>query len=123
VTLLDALNIYATGATRQYTVAITAAPLTIMTPGNLGKFAANAAISKNFTAAGGSPIFTWSATGIPPTLTLNPATGQITGTAPTNPGNYSFLLRVSDSETPAGSASITVTFSVLGITQARHPKR
>ena len=123
VTLTDALNPGATPRTRQYVVTITFASLTITTPGDLGKFAPNAVISRTFAAAGGSPAFTWSATGIPAALTLNPATGRITGNTPANPGNYSFLLRVSDAETPVASDSTTVTFSVLEITPARHPKR
>lgn len=123
VTLSDALNPGAAPATRQYAVTVAFAPLSITTRGTLGKFAPRAAISRTFAAAGGSPAFTWSATGIPATLTLNPATGQITGNAPANPGNYSFLIRVSDTETPVASDSTTVTFSVLAITPARHPKR
>ncbi len=42
------------------------------------------------------------------------------GTAPTQPGNYSFPLKVSDSQTPPGNDSITVTFSVIGIHQLTH---
>ncbi len=123
VTLSDVLNPGATPAVRQITVAIALATLTITTPTNLGKFAPNAAMQRKFAAAGGSPAFTWSATGIPATLTLNPATGQITGNTPANPGNYSFIVSVRDSETPVASDSATVTFSVLAITPARHPKR
>ena len=53
---------------------------------------------------------------MPASLTLNAATGQLTGTAPGTPGNYSFPLRVSDTQTPAASDSTTVTLSVLGFT-------
>ena len=74
VTLSDALNAGATPVTRQYAVTITFAPLTITTPGALGEFAPNAAISTTFAATGGSPAFTWSATALPATLRLNPAT-------------------------------------------------
>ncbi len=116
VTLSDALNPSAAPATRQLAVRISFAPLTITTPGALGEFAPNAAISKAFAATGGSPAYGWSATGVPATLTLNPATGQIAGNAPARPGNYSFPLKVSDTETPVASDSTTVTFSVLGIT-------
>ena len=116
VTLSDALNASATPATRQYAISVTLVPLTIKTPGALGEFAPNAAISATFVGAGGSPAYTWNATGIPATLTLTPATGQITGNAPAKPGNYSFPLKVSDSETPVASDSTTVTLSVLGIT-------
>ena len=33
-------------------------------------------------ATGGSGSYTWSATGLPPGLTIDPTTGLITGTAP-----------------------------------------
>jgi large repetitive protein len=123
VTLSDAVNPGATPAMRQYAVTITFAPLTITTSSYLGKFAPNAPISRTFAATGGSSPFAWSASGIPATLTVNPATGQITGNAPANPGDYSFLLRITDTETPVAGDSTMITFSVLGITPARYPKR
>ena len=51
---------------------------------------------------------------MPATLALDPVAGTLTGTAPAKPGNYSFPLKVTDSQKPAGSDSITVRFSVLG---------
>ena len=49
---------------------------------------------------------------------MNAATGQLTGTVTVTPGTYVLPVTVSDSETPAGSASATLTFSVLGFTTA-----
>ena len=114
VTLADTLNPSVTAATQHFTVAITFAPLSITSSGALGGFAPGAAVSATFTASGGSPAYKWTATGMPTTLALDPVAGKLTGTAPTKPGNYSFPLKVTDSQTPAGSDSTTVTFSVIG---------
>ncbi len=116
VTLADTLNPSATQATKQFTVAITFAPLTITSSGALGGFAPGAPVSAAFSASGGSTPYTWTATGLPTTLTLDPVAGKLTGTAPAKPGNYSFPLKVTDSQTPVGSDSTTVTFSVIGFT-------
>ncbi|MEM8514010.1 VCBS repeat-containing protein, partial [Massilia sp. MP_M2] len=51
----------------------------------------------------------YSSTGLPPGLSLDPATGQITGT-PTTPGNYSVTLSAADGN--GGNASTTFTWTV-----------
>jgi uncharacterized protein (TIGR03437 family) len=115
VTLADTLNPSVATATKQFTVAISFAPLTITSSAALGGFAPGAAVSAAFSASGGSPPYTWTAINLlPVTLTFDPATGKLAGTAPGKPGNYSFTLKVADSQTPTGSASATVTFSVIG---------
>jgi uncharacterized protein (TIGR03437 family) len=114
VTLADTLNPSATPATKPFTVAITFAPLSITSSGALGGLAPGAAVSATFSASGGSAPYTWTATGLPAGLTLDPMAGKLTGPAPTKPGNYSFPLKVTDSQMPAGSDSTTVTFSVIG---------
>jgi uncharacterized protein (TIGR03437 family) len=115
VTLTDTLNPSATPAMKQFAIAITFAPLTITSSGALGGFAPGAAVSVTFSASGGSPPYTWVAINLPQlSLTFDPATGKLSGTAPVTPGNYTFSLVVTDSQTPAGSDSTTVTYSVIG---------
>ncbi len=114
VTLTDTLNPSATPAMKQFPIAITFGSLIITSSGALGGFAPGAAVSATFSASGGSAPYTWTATGVPATLTVDPVGGTLTGTTPTKPGNYSFPLKVTDSQTPTGSDSITVTFSVIG---------
>ena len=110
------MNSSATPASKQFSITLTFAPLSITSSGALGGFAPGAAVAGAFTATGGSTPYVWSATGTPASLTLNPATGQLTGTAPTKPGNYTFPLKVTDAETPVASDSTTVSFSVIGFT-------
>lgn len=52
-----------------------------------------------FTAKGGIPPYSWTATGLPAMLSLNASTGQILGT-PTSPGNFTVNVTVSDSGNP-----------------------
>jgi alpha-tubulin suppressor-like RCC1 family protein len=47
-------------------------------------------------ASGGVPPQTWTGNGLPAGLTINPASGQITGTPTAPPGNASVLLSVTD---------------------------
>ncbi len=49
-----------------------------------------------FTAAGGSPPYTWSQTGMPTGLDIDPPTGEVVGT-PTTMGDFSFVATVTDS--------------------------
>ncbi|MBE1484741.1 putative repeat protein (TIGR01451 family) [Plantactinospora soyae] len=97
-------------ATQALTVVIAPAPtLTFPAPpqGQVG-----IGYSIPLTVTGGTAPFTWSITAgsLPPGLTLNTGTGQLSGT-PTLAGNYSFTVRVVDSF--AQSATRTVA---LGIT-------
>ena len=76
------------------------------------------------TASGGTPPYTWSATGLPPGFSITPATGIITGT-PVAPGTLSFTLTVKDS-TPGGGLSASASRAIvvsprLGITTTSLP--
>jgi len=63
-------------------------------------------------ASGGSGTYTWSiSTGsLPPGLTLNTMTAEISGT-PTTPGLFSFTGQVTDGAGRMGSANLTITIS------------
>lgn len=63
------------------------------------------------TALGGRGARTWTASGLPPGLTLNPATGEITG-VPTQNGRYPVTLIVQDESSPRQSDTATVTFRI-----------
>ncbi|HKT04237.1 MAG TPA: putative Ig domain-containing protein [Rugosimonospora sp.] len=63
--------------------------------------------SVQFTASGGAPPLTWSATGLPAGLTISSA-GLVSG-SPTTPGTYSATVSVSDARQLVGTAGITWT--------------
>ncbi|RYD91356.1 MAG: hypothetical protein EOP54_22555, partial [Sphingobacteriales bacterium] len=63
-------------------------------------------------ATGGVGAYTYVATGLPPGLTFNPATRDITGT-PSQAGNYSVLVTVTDSQ--GSTANNTYPISVIGV--------
>lgn len=72
--------------------------------------------SASLRAAGGSGARTWSVTAgtLPSGLSLNPATGTISGT-PTAAGNSNFTLTVADSGTPPKSVMTTLSISVAAV--------
>ena len=82
---------------------------------------ADVACSAKLAVSGGIRPYTWSVTAgaLPAGLSLNPATGVISG-KPTAPGTAVFTVTVSDAETPPVSASpglnIAVTVAPLVIT-------
>jgi hypothetical protein len=68
-------------------------------------------------ATGGQPSYHWSITvgTLPPGLTLNSATGAITGT-PTSGGSYSFTVSVTDNQSNTATAKLSITISGTTIT-------
>ncbi len=83
----------------------TAQPL-LITSGFPPNGTAGVAYSFGPIAAGGFPPYTWSATGLPGGLSINPSTGQISG-VPQIPGPASIALTVTDSS----RASLTSNYS------------
>ena len=98
----------------------TLTPLSFTSSGALGGFVPAATISGAFEATGGTPPYTFSATGLPAGFSLNNKTGALSGTAG-NPGVYSFTVQVADSESPVATANLPVSYAVLGITTSALP--
>ncbi len=56
--------------------------------------------------------YTWTATGLPPGLTIKSSDGVISGT-PTETGGYSVTVTATDARHDVGSQTITITISEL----------
>ena len=85
-----------TTASKSLSLIIAAAPLTITTSAQLPNGALNSPYSQTFTATGGVPPYSWTATGLPSGLSLNSATGVLSGTL-TGAGTFSVVVTVTDS--------------------------
>jgi subtilisin family serine protease len=70
------------------------------------------AASLQLSATGGTPPYTWTATGLPPGLSVN-GSGLISGT-PTTAGSYSVTATAKDAANSSGSASFTWTVNPAG---------
>jgi hypothetical protein len=98
--------------TSSTSLTVTNTPLVISTQ-SLATGAVGVSYSAGVTATGGTPAYTWSiASGsLPPGLSLNSATGSITGT-PTTSGNYGFTVQVTDSSSPLQTAMASLSISI-----------
>jgi hypothetical protein len=78
----------------------------------LGAGTSGSKYSDSLSAAGGAGPFVWSTTAgsLPPGLSLNPATGQITG-MPLVAGAFTFTAKVIDSIGGQGSKDLTITIA------------
>ncbi|MFJ6328799.1 MULTISPECIES: putative Ig domain-containing protein, partial [unclassified Rhizobium] len=104
----------ATGTSAPATVSLTVtAPTLAFSPaaGALPAGQMNAAYSQTVTASGGTGPYGYAVTGtLPAGLTLNHATGAITGT-PTSAGSYSFSINATDANNAMTSAAYTLAIS------------
>ena len=103
-----------TTASSSFTLVVGPA-LSITSSGNLGEIAFGANLAGTLVAAGGNAPYTWSASNLPAGVTLNASSGALSG-RPAQAANYGFNIQVSDSGTPAETASVTATLQVLGLT-------
>ncbi len=71
------------------------------------------ALGFTFTATGGTMPYAWNSNGMPPGLTLDASSGQITGT-PTTAGSYAVSVTVTDSDSPPAHESANYTIEIGG---------
>jgi uncharacterized protein (TIGR03437 family) len=108
-----------TSVSRTFTLAVSG-NLTVVVPTTLPTGTLNSAYTPTtVTAGGGLPPYTWTATGLPPGLTISQATGVISGTPTSAAGSpYSATVTVTDSTgktaTMAYSVAIASTLSITG---------
>jgi len=88
-----------------------ASPVSLSCPSAPGE--AGAPYASSFAAAGGVPPYTFSITQgtLPPGLSLNTATGAITG-IPSAAGPFSFTVQVADSESPSATATVSCGIAI-----------
>ena len=92
-------------------------PLTVTTT-TLPSGTVGQSYSQTLAATGGTPPYQWAVgTGFPTVLTLDAATGTVSGT-PTAAGTFSFLVQVTDSAktSATGTVSLTINNPPLNIT-------
>jgi hypothetical protein len=89
-------------ADRELSLAVGSEPLTILTPPELGAVDEGLVFERTLLAQGGVPPYGWFVVGgAPPAGMVVDASGVLTG-APTEPGQFTFDVRVVDSAIPPG---------------------
>jgi prepilin-type N-terminal cleavage/methylation domain-containing protein len=103
----------AAGATATATLSLAVYPkLTVTGPGTLPAWTVGHLYpGATASSTGGHGPYTWSATGLAAGLSINPATGAITGT-PTTPCTCAVVLKITDSATPAMVATRSYTLTI-----------
>jgi hypothetical protein len=92
------------------TVTIIKAPPTLLLGAGAGLVVGQAASFQLASATGGVSPYSFTATGVPPGMTLNPLTGYLTGT-PTQAGMYTVSVSVRDQVGAVETKATTVTVS------------
>ncbi|MGA9626458.1 MAG: putative Ig domain-containing protein [Bryobacteraceae bacterium] len=108
-------------ATKAYSVTVAAAtaPLSITTQAPLAGGEVGVAYTQAFAATGGTPPYTWSASGLPSGLSISSA-GVISGT-PAASGSFPVTVQATDSAKATATKSFTITVTALTITTATLP--
>ena len=86
--------------------------VTVTNPGNKSGTVGTAISSFTLSASGGTAPYTWSATGLPPGVTIGSSTGTVSGT-PTTAGTYNVTATATGSG-GSGSGSTSFTFTISG---------
>ena len=101
--------------TKSVNLALTIAPLPLaITTTSLPAGTAGKAYSATLVATGGTTPFTWSLTSgtLPAGLSLNPATGAITGTPSAAAAKLALTFKVADAGVPAQTQSVIITLTI-----------
>ncbi|WP_117213580.1 trypsin-like serine protease [Allorhizocola rhizosphaerae] len=84
----------------------------VSNPGNQNSTVGTAITPVNHTASGGTAPYTFTATGLPPGLSIS-SSGTVSGT-PTTAGSYNVTVTATDSSSPAKTGSASYTWTVSG---------
>ncbi|MBC8982357.1 autotransporter domain-containing protein [Pseudomonas lurida] len=106
-----ASNLSGTSSPATVTLTVTA-PTLVLTPaaGALPAGQAGTAYSQSFSSTGGSAPFSYTSSGVPAGLTLDAASGVLSGT-PASPGSYNLSVSVTDRNGAVGNANYTLNIA------------
>jgi len=109
-------------ATRTFSLTVQATPVTITTVSPLFSGTVGVPYAQTFNATGGTRPYTWSLTGNAGGLTLDPASGVLSGT-PQTAGTFSFTVQVTDAARGLASQNFSVLVNPpsLSITLVTQP--
>src|SRR5579883_463077 len=96
---------------RTFSITVNPPALTITTQSPLVGGTAGVAYSQPIAAVGGAPPYTWSATGLPAGLTIDPNSGTISGT-PAAAGTFQVPVTVTDSNRNVTVQLFSITFAL-----------
>lgn len=109
---ITAVDANGCSGSRPYSITIAApgCPVITLTPGTLPPGVVGTPYAQAVTASGGTPPYAYlvASGALPPGLTLNPATGSISG-VPLQAGLFSFTIRATDAGGCIGATAYTVT--------------
>jgi lysophospholipase L1-like esterase len=94
-------------------ITVNAPPALTIATSELSNATAGDSYSQTLIATGGTRPYKWSLSSgvLPPGLTLSEATGQLAGTL-TEPGQFAFTVKVTDSATTPKTASVPLTITI-----------
>src|ERR1700682_3005168 len=111
IRVTDSQNVTATAS---LSLTVQPPPVQIVTA-SLPSAVAGKAYSQQLALSGGTPPFHWSAQGLPSGLSLDPASGALSGT-PTVVGTFNISVQVIDSAQASASRNFTLTVSAPPLT-------
>ena len=111
-----ATDSYGCTTSTQYTVIISPCTPLVLSPGTLPDGTVNTNYNQTITQTGGTGTITWSSSGtLPPGVTLNTTTGDLSG-SPTATGTYTFTIVATDQTGCSGTVQYTIDVNCPTIT-------